>query len=284
MLKTFINWTLNNYCKANCYYCPSTVWGGEEPRNIEHYLNFVEKANRHFDQLGRTIDWKFDGGEPLDMFDLPQLLKLCKRDNNIIELTTNGGRMWIDWWALEPNVDVLNLSYHYWQNPSLIKYVVELFVQKNKKITVIVPMRHTHFEEDYTKAMELQHTYNIAVNKILLIQNLDWIKGYYPYTEEQIILINGKGSEKQTKMLVEETFQEMHERMLSISPSYTGIKCNDGIEKLNISAAGFVGGASCGNTSLGNIWDEHFSFISEPQVCKMKACINTEDQKITKFP
>lgn len=283
MFRTQINWTLNNYCQANCWYCPSTQWGGEQPRNIEYYLNFAERANQHFDQLGRIIDWIFNGGEPLDMFDFPQLLKLCKRDNNKIELTTNGGRMWLDWWAIEPYVDNLNLSWHYWQNPNLIKYIVELYVEKKKQIVVTVPIRHTDFDEDYTKAEHIRNTYNIPVNKLLLIENMDWIKGYYPYTAEQIELINGPGSSVQKKMLVDETFQERHERMLSISPSFTGKKCNAGIEILNIGAQGFTSGASCTNTHLGNIWDSDFQFISEPQVCKMMACMNPEDQKITKF-
>lgn len=283
MLKTQINWTLNNYCQANCWYCPSTQWGGEEPRNIELYLDFAQRANEHFDSLGRSIDWKFNGGEPLDMFDLPQLLKLCKRDNNIIELTTNGGRMWLDWWAIEPHVDVLNLSYHYWQNPSLIKYIIELYIEKKKQINVTVPIRHTEFDEDYNKAITIQNIYNIPVSKLLLIENMDWMTGYYSYTPEQIDLINGPGSSQNRKMLVDETFQQHHERLLLISPSFTGKKCNVGIEKINISAQGYASGANCTNTPLGNIWEADFQFIKEPQICKMKACMDSEDQKIMKF-
>lgn len=283
MLRTVINWTLHNYCKANCYYCPSTQWGGEEPRNIEYYLNFAEQANKHFDQLGRIIDWTFNGGEPLDMFDLPQLLKLCKRDNNILELTTNGGRMWIDWWAIEPHVDKLNLTYHYWQNSSLIKYIIELYLGKNKQINITIPIRHTDFDTDYNMALELANTYSVPVTKLLLIENMDWIKGYYPYTKEQIELINGPNTGEQTKMLIEETFQERHERLLKESPSFTGKRCNTGIEKINISAQGFASGSNCTNSPMGNIWEPQFEFFTEPQVCKMMVCMDHQDQKIMKF-
>lgn len=274
---------LNNYCKANCWYCPSSFWGGEEPRNIELYLNFAQRANEFFDKINRSIDWTFNGGEPLDMFDLPQLLKLCKRENNLIELTTNGGRLWLDWWAIEPHVDVLNLTYHYWQNPNLVKYIVELYLEKNKTINLTIPIRPNEFSEDYDKATELQSIYKIPIIKILLIENMDWMKGYYSYTPEQIELINGPGSSTQTKMLVNETLQEQHERLLKNSPSYTGKRCNVGIEKINISAQGFASGSNCTNSPMGNIWEEDFKFFTEPQVCKMMACMDPQDQKIMKF-
>jgi len=284
MLITHITWTLHNYCKAGCSYCPSSQWGGDEPRPIEQYLNFANYAIEHFDKMKRTINWSFNGGEPLDLFDLPQLLKFCKKDDNLIELTTNGGRLWLDWWALESHIDILNLTYHYWQQPNLIKFIIDTFSKKQKTVNVTIPIRYNFFDEDFSRALQLEKEYNIKTIKQLLIQNMDWMLGYYPYTESQLEAINGIGSQSKKNMLGDQTFEEYQEHLIKISPSFAGQKCNDGIEKLNISSAGFVGGASCGNTYLGNIWDSNFKLISEPQICNMRVCSNLEDQKITKFP
>lgn len=281
MLITSIYWTITNSCKSACTYCPSRIWGGPDPRHIEQYLNFANYAIKHFDTLGRIVNWTFNGGEPLDIFDFPQLLKCCKRSENKIELHSNGGHLWLDWWAIEPYVDILNLTCHKWQNISLVNYVIDLFLKKQKQINVIVPITHNNFDSDYNTAIQLEDKFSISVNKQLLIQNMDPILGYYPYTDEQFSKINGIIPQK--NMLGEKTFLEHQESLIKVSPSFSGMRCNEALEKLSISAEGYISGASCGNTHMGNIFEENFMLVEEPQYCKMQYCFNPEDQKILKF-
>jgi len=184
MLKTKIIWTIYSYCKSRCSYCPSQNWNANKPDDVEKYLQFVKYTNTHYGKMGRSIDWYFDGGEPLDFIEFSKILKECKTENNNIEVNTNGGSLWMDWWTLEPYVDKLNLSYHYWQNPSLINYIIEMFLEKKKSIKLIVPIRADYFQNDYNRALDLENRYKIVVSKQYL-NNED-------YSDDQKIILLGK--------------------------------------------------------------------------------------------
>ena len=148
MLETKIHWQVSDYCTAGCTYCPKTYWGGEKPRDILEYVRVTKKIIDHYTSLNRRIIWHFTGGDPLEMFDFPMVLKMCKEANGDITIDTNGGKLWMDWWAIEPHVDYLNLTYHYWQNPNLIKFILQTFIAKEKSFSITVPIRPDFFEND----------------------------------------------------------------------------------------------------------------------------------------
>ena len=58
-MRTKINWSLNNFCTAQCTYCPSRYWGGDTPREIVEYLNITDKIISHYRSMDREIDWTF---------------------------------------------------------------------------------------------------------------------------------------------------------------------------------------------------------------------------------
>jgi hypothetical protein len=217
------------------------------------------------------------------MFDFPMMLKLCKENNGNIDLTTNGGKLWLDWWAIAPHVDSLHLSFHYWQQFNLIKFIFDAFRKNNKTVEVIVPIRPDYFNEDIARALKVENEFNIVVSKYILYRNADPIGGMFPYTDEQLRIIRGEQLVEEKKHFEETTFQERLTETLNANPSYTGKLCNVGIESLSISHDGWVSGSACGNTSLGNIWHDNFELPVGPQPCKMIACVNESDQKITKF-
>ena len=280
---TNISWMINDYCTANCSYCPTKLRGGIEPLAIEKYLSFAQIAIDHYRAMGRTINWKFNGGEPLDMFDFPMLLKLCKVNNGTIDLTTNGGKLWLDWWAIEPHVDTLHLTYHYWQNPKLINFIIDTFQKANKSIDVMVPIRPDFFESDIARAIEIESKYNFVVSKTVLYNEADPVAGMFPYTSDQLRIIRGEVLVKEQQHYVETTFQERYEERIIQNPVYTGMMCNAGIESLNISHQGWASGSNCNDRPLGNIWIGGFSLPTSPHKCGMRACISESDQRITKF-
>jgi organic radical activating enzyme len=280
-MKTIINWQLNNYCTGGCTYCPSEAWGGEKPESITEFVKIAKQIIDHYTRLGRTIDWIFDGGEPLEFFDLPEVLKLCKEAGGNIELSTNGGKMWLDWWAIEPHVDNLHLTYHYWQNPNLIQFIVQAFKKSNKLIDLKVPIRHDFFDEDMNRAYELEQSQSIEVIKQPLYKSGNSIFGLVDYSKDQLERLFGKVEENNEP--VPTTWEEKTIQIVNISPSFTGKLCNVGIEKLNIGAAGWVSGSSCNNSPLGNIWKGTLSLPDSPVPCKMVVCTDESDQKITKF-
>jgi hypothetical protein len=282
-LKTNINWMLHDHCTSECSYCPTRLRGGPIPKGILDYMAVTTKLIDHYDSLDRKINWTFGGGEPLDMFDFPMMLKLCKERGGNVELTTNGGKLWLDWWAIEPHIDQLHLTYHYWQNLNLIRFIIQAFHKANKHIKVIVPMRPDHFEEDLTRALAIESEFNIIVSKAVLYNEADRAFGMFFYDDHQISIMLGKESVQERKQDRVITVAERFEKAVNISPSYTGQLCNLGIERLTISHTGWVRGSNCNTTQFGNIWEHDFALPAHPQRCVMVSCIDGLDQQITKF-
>jgi MoaA/NifB/PqqE/SkfB family radical SAM enzyme len=288
--KTKINWSLNDYCKSECSYCPVSARGGLLPPETQDYIRVAKLLIDNYASMGRTIDWSFNGGEPLDMNDIVTLLKLCRESSSSMELTTNGGRLWMDWWAIEPYVDSLHLSYHYWQQPALIKYIVGIFKNKNKLFEVTASIRPNYFDDDIARVLELETAANIRVNKTILYTNADSSAGMFPYTKDQLLTISRLNGNECVDNLINEkeyfestTWDDRYREAYRSNPIYTGNLCNAGIEYLNIGAQGWVSGSSCNNLSLGNIWQKNWQPPTSPQKCTMIACVYESDQQITKF-
>lgn len=283
-MRTKIHWELNNYCTGGCTYCPSKYWGGEQPESITKFVAITTRIIDHYMSMGRNIDWTFTGGEPLEFFDLPEVMKLCKENGGTIELFTNGGKLWLDWWAIEPHVDSLHLTYHYWQNPNLIKFILQAFKKSNKPVNLMVPIRHDFFDEDIARAEEIEQVSEYSVSRMPLYKFADHSAGLMDYTETQLERLFGvEWVDQNIRHKQPQTLEERTIEIISSNPSYTGKLCNVGIEKLNITSGGWVSGSNCNNTHLGNIWDGTFILPSEPQPCKMQACTDWNDQQITKF-
>lgn len=316
-LITNIHWDLHDYCKSECSYCPTRLRGGEEPHETKDYVRIANLLIENYKSMGRDISWVFNGGEPIDMDDIVVLLKLCRTSGIWMTLNTNGGKLWMDWWAMEPYIDNLILSYHYWQNPQLINYIVDTFVKKQKQLTVNVPIRAEAFDEDMARAEEVEKTHKIKVSRTALYNYADKNGGFLtPYTRDQMYLMSGITPPKPSPpkppeppkvekpivvvkpppppppvpTLVKEevkrqttTWQERHLEVQNKSPSFTGQLCNIGIERLHITHQGWVTGSHCNNQPLGNIWQDGWLPPSSPQVCGMISCTDLQDQQITKF-
>lgn len=282
-LRTKIFWSLHDHCTAQCSYCPQHFWGGGSPRDISAYVAKVTDIINHYKSLNRDIDWFFTGGEPLDYFDFPQILKLCKEHNGNIDLTSNGGKIWLDWWAIEPNVDSLHLSYHYWQNPNLVNFIIETFHKKGKHIEVLVPIRPDRFEDDMQRIYEIENKFGIKVTRQLLYRNADVRGGLLSYSEDQLRIINGQDAVDQKAFEETHSWDDILQKRQEEDPKYTGKLCNAGIEVMYITHAGWAKGSECNDNPLGNIWNDNFQWPTQGHKCGMVVCFSKNDQKITKF-
>ena len=298
---TKIVWNLSNHCKSACSYCPPSIHGGPRPKPTEDYIRIANLLISNYTELGRTIDWTFDGGEPLDMENIVTLIKLCRENGKSMTLHTNGGRLWLDWWALEPYVDTLNLTFHYWQNKALIYYIMDTFIKKDKMVNLSVPIRPDFFDYDINTALEVEIKYGIVVSKSILYKKARKEEGQFEYTHEQLAIMSGTIPAKPntqpviqkviaTAPLVKEkedfiqtTWQERHDMKFRGSPSFTNKQCNAGIEYLNISHDGWALGSNCKNQPLGNIWSDSWNPPTSSQTCTMQACVDPQDRLITKF-
>jgi len=302
-LKTKIVWNLNDFCSYQCSYCPVHFWGGGEPPETKEYIRVANLIIDSYRSMGRSMSWEFSGGEPLDMNDIVTLLKLCRENSEFMELHTNGGKLWMDWWAIEPYVDKLHLTYHYWQNVPLINYIVETYQKKNKEILVSVPMRPEAFTDDLARAEDIESRYGISVKKQAMYVNADKSAGMIPgYTKEQLDIMSGRVFKptpviappppppptedlaKEQKYFKDTTWDQRYKDRMNSNPGYGGQLCNAGIEFLNIGPQGWVSGSQCNNEPLGNIWHEGWHPPRGPQKCGMIVCEFPSDKKITKFP
>ena len=288
-LITKISWSLHDYCKSECSYCPVKLRGGLLHPEIKEYIYVAQLIIDSYSNMGRKIEWTINGGEPLDMNDIVTLLKLLRENGNSLTLHTNGGRLWMDWWAIEPYVDHLQLTYHYWQNPSLIKFVVDTFQKNNKSITVTIPMRPDYFDDDLKRALEIEQQHNIVVSKSLLYNNADPAAGMFEYTKRQLAIMSGEEIIENSPLVkhqeyVENTsWDQRYQDIQNSNPSFTGMMCNAGIESLTIGHQGWVAGSNCNNIPLGNIWHQAWRPPTEAQKCGMISCISETDRLITKF-
>jgi len=284
MLETKIYWNIHDHCQAGCSYCPSRFWGGNINHSIEEYMNVLKTIVSHYTEMNRKINWIFNGGEPLELFDFPMMLKYCKTNGGTIQIHSNGGRLWLDWWALEPNIDKLILTYHYWQNRKLIDFIIQTFQKNNKIVDVVVPIRPNHFDYDINRAVEIEKTYGILVSKSQLYKDASTVTGMFDYTDTQLKIMKGEQLIEENIQYKTKTFEQRVELMIKDNDSFTGQLCNSGVEYLQISHNGYIKGSNCNNTHLGNIWNGSFSLPAGPTLCKMIACTNEEDKLITKFP
>lgn len=281
-LYTKIHWNLHNYCRARCSYCPSRFHSGPKNKDIGLYLDVTKKLIDHYGNLGYKIQWTFDGGEPLEIDGLLKILKICKDNNGTIWLNTNGGYEWLDWWAIEPCIDNINLTFHYWQNVSLIKFIIQTFKKNGKNINVLAPIRPDFFDDDFDRVTVLEKELDITINKTELYKDSSQIVGVYDYSDEQLFRLKGQTLIDHVDHLKNTTFAERVEHEITVNPSFTGKSCNTGIERLYISYDGWVSGSNCNNTHLGNIWND-MTLPESASICKMKSCVNSDDQQITKF-
>lgn len=212
-LKTTISWTLNDYCKSECSYCPISLRGGDKPPETSDYLRVANLLiDSYLIKQNRQINWVFNGGEPLDMDDIAMLLKLCRTNGNSMTLHTNGGKLWMDWWAIEPYVDTLHLTFHYWQSPSLIKYIVDTFQTKGKRINVTSPIRHDNVQQDIDRVMELEETLGIIITKTILYREADSSAGMLNYNHGDLGKIDFfNKSKSERKRILEEKARRAEE-------------------------------------------------------------------------
>jgi MoaA/NifB/PqqE/SkfB family radical SAM enzyme len=249
----------------------------------------------------------------LDIDDIAIILKAMKTGNGSVSITTNGGKLWMDWWALEKYIDSVNLTFHFWQNPALMKYIVDTFKSKGKKFSITAPIRPTNVQEDIDRVLMLEDTIDMLVSKTQLYINGDSSIGMMNYSFDDLQKIDffNLSKEGRIKFLEEQarrkteapppppveksalvkqaiyfkqtTWDDRYKDTYSQNPKYTGQLCNAGIECLYIEPNGWVTGSSCNNYPLGNIY-QGFNPPGGPQKCGMIACVNKSDQLITKFP
>ncbi|MCX8069659.1 MAG: radical SAM protein [Thermodesulfovibrionales bacterium] len=105
----YVDFSIGFACNLRCQHCFATALEDKTRKTmtIEDYKRVAEECM----QLG-TVNFSFQGGEPLLYKELPEIIKACKPHKNLISVTTNG--ILIDEerlkWLKSCGVDILTIS------------------------------------------------------------------------------------------------------------------------------------------------------------------------------
>jgi MoaA/NifB/PqqE/SkfB family radical SAM enzyme len=270
-----INWKLNNYCEYRCDYCPSRWSGGELIRTTEQYLEVIEKLQitryHHSDQ----IKWIIGGGEPLSFPNINQILRKIKEKNSYIKLDTSGGDSWFNLIEIIDYVDYFNITHHYWQNASVLDFIIDNCNENNKKLKITVPLLPGKILESREIVADLVKQNIHAVEQILRKTNGGFLS---TYSSKDKNLIRYLPEDYAEPVEISIPYVPLNEAPTDDSPSYTGKTCYAGIDTLQIDHKGFASGSECGSRYIGNVFDPQWEAPNEPFACPMLWCRSENDR------
>jgi organic radical activating enzyme len=289
MQKSKVIWNLSSYCTFDCVYCPGKFRNGEITQSTESYINAAsliqDAMYGHVDQ----INWSIRGGDPIAFPGISQLLKQIKSKQAGVEFHTSGGDNWFDMMEIADYIDSLKLTIHYWQNTSVSNFILDYFKEKQKKITINVPLQAGKILESREYVQELVAQGFNATEQILRDGNL--LNYWEGYAQSDINLIEGRPADqdpvkyevkddiKQTAPVIPEaTFVDLSKPPADNSPSLTGQTCYAGIDYMEIDSRGFVNGSKCRGRTMGNIFEPGWKPEYQPFACPMLFCRESFDR------
>lgn len=277
-----IKWKLNNYCEYKCDYCPSKWSGGELTRTTDQYLEVIEKLQATRYPHGDQIKWIISGGEPLSFPNINQILRKIKEKNSYVKLHTSGGDSWFNLMEIVNYVDYFDVTHHYWQNSSVLDFIIDNCKENNKKLKITVPL----FPGKILKSREIVDN--------LVKQNIDAVEQILRDTQGQFLASYSKKDINLIRYLPEDyeepavvvnsvsspstAYVPLNEPPKDNSPSYTGKLCYAGIDLLSIDHKGFAKGSECGGRDIGNVFDPEWKAPAVAFPCPMLWCRSENDR------
>ena len=274
MNRAEIHWKLNSYCEFDCVYCPGKYRAGNLDKTLDQYLDVVKQLQDTRYKYCDTINWFIGGGEPLHFPNLNLLLKEIKSKPSTIRLDTSGGDNWFSIMEIFNYIDHVRLTHHYWQNTTVLDYIIDMCKEQDKKINVIVPLASGKINESRAKIADLV-AQGIKAEELILEEETG---GFWNgYTSKDINLI---------KYLPEDYVEPPAEPVsnyvdLSVrdgSPVYTGKLCYAGVDWISIGHRGFASASNCGGRPIGNVFEPGWTAPSEPFPCSMIQCRDHQDR------
>lgn len=105
----YVDFAIDFACNLKCEHCFATVLHQDGRRRMK--ADDYARVARECMQLG-TVNFSFQGGEPLLFKNLPEIITACQPARNVISVTTNGTLLTEKWVATlkEWGVDILTIS------------------------------------------------------------------------------------------------------------------------------------------------------------------------------
>lgn len=275
-------WHLNAYCKMQCTYCQPQFKNGELGKSLDQYLSIVQKLQDTRYKHHSKILWKIGGGEPLHFPQLAGVLKKIKEKPSIVRLETSGDDNWFSLYGVLNLIDEVNLTYHEWQNDDVFGFILEQCQEKQKPVSIVVPLLPGHIIESRNKVQHFKDMGYFCKEQILYELGGQLYKGYSrvdinrifgrpdDWTPEPVIIDASKPDPAYIDLSV----------LNSKDPVYTGKPCYAGVDWLFINSKGFASYSQCGGRSEHfNVFDPDWQPPADHFPCNVNQCRNSLDRE-----
>lgn len=273
-----IIWQISGQCTHECWYCLPKYRNNPYYKTTDEYLKVIDLLQNHGNRASiPTMKWKFKGGEPLQFPNFNILLKQIKSKDSFITVETSGGTSWFDFMEISNNIDALILTYHYWQNESVLDYIVDTMQEQEKKLRVVIPMLPGKMKECKNHAKSLRDK-GINVKEQLLLTETGMHIGNYSLADLNIFYerdenwVPPEASAPTAPVWVDPRIDDG-------APVYTGKPCWAGVDYLYISSKGFTSGSECGGRDIGNVFEPGWVPPDTAFSCPMLFCRSNFDKQ-----
>ena len=275
-------WHLNAYCKMQCTYCQPQFKSGELSNTLDQYLSVVQKLQDTRYKHHAKVLWKIGGGEPLHFPHLGTVLKKIKEKSSIVRLESSGDDNWFSLYSVLNLIDEVNLTYHEWQNDDVFGFILDQCQEKNKPVSIAVPLRPGLIVESRNKVQHFKDMGYTCREQILYGTDGKLYKGYSQVDSNRI---HGRPDDWLPEPVVVDVSKPNPAHIdLSVlnnkDPVYTGKPCYAGVDWLFINSKGFASYSQCGGRSEHfNVFDPNWQPPSDHFPCNVNQCRNTLDRE-----
>ena len=280
-----IIWNFSGSCNNDCWYCHPSYRSYPYYKTTEEYLHAIDLIQNYGQRsLIPKMNWTFAGGEPLQFTNFNILLKQIKTKDSYVSIETSGGNSWFDILEVSGYVDELILTHHYWQNTTVLDYLVDFMQEQDKKIKVFVPMLPDKINDCRDIVQGLKDRGVEAFEQLLLNTTGGAIEKYsmrdlniYYRRPEDWMPSPPPPPVPRDPNLPDPVWVDP--RIDDGAPVYTGQPCWAGVDYMHIDVKGFVRGSDCNGRSMGNIFEPGWTPPDTSFACPMMFCRSNKDKK-----
>jgi organic radical activating enzyme len=289
-----IIWQISGGCTNECWYCLPKYRNNPDFKTIEEYLAVVDKLQNYGQRASiPEINWKFEGGEPIQFPNFNILLRQVKSKPGKVSIETSAGNSWFDILGVVDYLDAMTLTHHYWQDVTVLDYIIDLSKERNIELDIIVPLLPGKIKENRSLIQKYQGL-GVNIREQLLVNEYGSMTKDYSWRD--INLIQGRPEDWEpepppptpapvpsqvvpTPPVVKPDPKWVDPRMSNGNPSYTGKPCWAGVDWLYINSKGFAKGSECNGRNLGNVFDAEWTPPDSAFSCPMLFCQHGSDRK-----
>lgn len=277
MITPSIIWQISGHCTHECWYCLSKYRNNPFYKTTDEYLHVIDLLQNYGHRTSiPKLKWKFKGGEPLQFPNFNILLKQVKSKNSHLAIETSGGESWFNIMEISELVDELIITHHYWQNETVLSYIIDTMKEQEKKLKVIIPMLPDKIQECRNKVIALRDN-GVNAEELLLLNNQGGVLENYSLKDLNIFYkrpedwLPPSDPPPAPPVWVDPRIDDGADVM-------TGKPCWAGVDYLYIDSKGFAKGSECGGRDIFNVFEPGWTPPDLSFACPMLFCRSDADK------